>query len=413
VLALFAFIVLLLAGAGLFLWFDHHLEAARQAAARGHNAVAITHLRSCRLVRAEHPEVLLLSACVARRGGAWTEAEALLDRYSELRGDDDALVLERLLLRATRGEIEATRPLLQLHIDQDDSAATLAREALAAGMLFRSRLEEADAFLTRWLEHDPDSTFAILAQGKLQDLREQSSEALRTFRRVLELDSEHDEARLRLTTILLTLSQGEEALPHLEYLRHRLPDNPEVLVQLAQALELQKRGAEARAILDDCLGRHPDHAGALAERGRIARQDGDAARSEELLRRSVQFDPGNAAAHYLLYLTLSLNNKPEEAARELEARTRIEADVQRIKELISGDLQARPNDPAVQHEIALITLRAGRPREAHRWLLNALQVGPDHVPTHRALAAYYRETGNPVLSARHRAIAQRLSQKQP
>src|SRR5205823_458805 len=106
-----------------FFWFDHHLEAARQATERGHNAVAIEHLRACRLVRADHPEVLLLSARVTRRAGAWTESEALLDRYTELRGDDDALVLERLSLRATRGEIEATRPLLQLHIEQNDSAA--------------------------------------------------------------------------------------------------------------------------------------------------------------------------------------------------------------------------------------------------------------------------------------------------
>ena len=66
---------------------------------------------------------------------------------------------------------------------------------------------------------------------------------------------------------------------------------------------------------------------------------------------------------------------------------------------------------AVLHEVALIVLRAGRPREALRWMLNALQLDPEHVPTHRLLAAYYREAGNPILAARHRALAQRLSKQ--
>ena len=39
----------------------------------------------------------------------------------------------------------------------------------------------------------------------------------------------------------------------------------------------------------------------------------------------------------------------------------------------------------------------------------ALQADPDHVPTHRSLAAYYHEAGNPILAARHREIAQRLA----
>jgi Tfp pilus assembly protein PilF len=60
------------------------------------------------------------------------------------------------------------------------------------------------------------------------------------------------------------------------------------------------------------------------------------------------------------------------------------------------------------HEVAMIALRAGLPKEAHRWLLNALQVDPDHLPTHQALAAFYRTTDNPILASRHRAIAQRL-----
>src|SRR5262249_17116715 len=148
----------------------------------------------------------------------------------EQRGDDDALVQERLFLRATRGELEAVAPVLQALIDGDDPSAPLAREALVNGLLYRFHLNEADRQVGDWLKHEPDSTMALLAQGKWQERRLKSADALESYRRILELDPEHDEARLRLTTILVQLSQSEEALPHLEYLRKRLPGRPQVLV---------------------------------------------------------------------------------------------------------------------------------------------------------------------------------------
>src|SRR5262249_38870997 len=156
-----------------------------------------------------------------------------------------------------------------------------------------------------------------------------------------------DEARLRLTTLLLMLSQGEEALAHLEYLRRRLPDNPEVLVQLAQALDLQGRTDEARALLVECVRNFPDDAHALAERGRIANHDGDRALAEECLAKSIRLDPGDGRARYQYYLALIQNGKQEEAFKQQEALQGIENDANRIKELLRGPLQVTPNDPAI------------------------------------------------------------------
>jgi tetratricopeptide (TPR) repeat protein len=409
VLALLLLVLLTTAAAGLFLWSRYHLAAARRAVERGHNAVAARHLHAGRLLLAEHPDGLLLAARVARRSGAWTEAERLLDRYWQKRGDDDDLVLERLLLRATRGELETTRPILHRLIDRDDPTTPLAREALVSGLLYRFHLGDAAEQIDDWLRHEPDSTQALLARGKLHDRRLQTSDALATYRHILELDPEQDEARLRLTTILVPLSQADEALPHLEHLRRRLPDNPQVLTQLAQTLDLLERPTEARAVLDECLRLHPDHAAALVTLGRITLRDGDGERAEECLARAVELDPGDVAGRHQYSLALSRNGKKDEAAQQQEAIRRTKADLERINELLTGRLQEVPNDAAAMHEVAMITMRAGRPQEALRWLLNTLQVDPEHGPTHRVLAGYYRETGNPILAARHRAIARRLA----
>ncbi len=405
VLALLALIGVISAGVAAFFWSDYHLSAARREIDRGHNAAGFAHLESCRRVRPDQPEVLLLSARLARRNGAWTESEELLDRYWRQRGDDDALVLERLLLRAARGEVESVQPLLEARIAQDDPSAPLAREALIAGLLYRFQLDAAAWQIDRWLQSDPDSTMALLFQGKLFQQREQTSEALDSFRQILELDPEHDEARMLLTTGLLGVSQGEEALGHAEYLRHRLPGNANVMVQQAQALMLLGRDDEARPILDECLRNHTNHAAALLTRGKLARRAGDNELAEHDLGLAIRLDPGDVTARDQYAQVLHANGKTEEAAQQREEHRRMLADIQRINELVHGRLRERPNDAEAHFEGAMIAMRAGQFRTGHRWLLRTLEIDPNHLEAHRALAAYYRETGNPILAARHRAIA--------
>jgi tetratricopeptide (TPR) repeat protein len=405
VLALLGLIGLLTGAVALFFWSDYHLGAARREIERGHNAAALAHLNLCRMVRADHPEVLLLGARVARRTGAWVEAESLLDRYWRQRGDDDSLVLERLLLRAARGEVEAVAPLLEARITEGGHEVPRIRDALIAGLLYRFRFDDAEKQIKLWLADEPDSTLALLAQAKLDDRRERQADALSTYRRALESDPDLDEARMALTRILLALSRGEEALPHAEYLRQRLPHNPDIQVQLAQALVLLNRADEARPILDECLRHHPKHAAALATRGRLARRAGDDEQAEADLGRAVQLDPADAAARDQYAQILYRNGKREEAARQREEHRRMLADIKRIDELANGRLRDRPNDAAAHYEVAMIAMRAGLFSTGHRWLLHTLEIDPNHLEAHRALAAFYRDTGNPILAARHRAIA--------
>jgi predicted Zn-dependent protease len=404
-----AAILLLMAGlVAPQIWAWHHLRAAEIESERGHNAAAGRHLQASRAIHPDNPKALLLSARVARRSGAWDEAETTLDRFAQLYGDDDErLVFERLLFRATRGEMGSTTLALQSRVEGGGSDARFAREAIVTGLLYRYRWAQADAYLNAWLASEPDDTFALLLQGQLEEQRNQPSIALLRLRRVIELDPEHLEARLRIATILLQLRQGEEALTHLAYLREQLPDNPEIQVQWVRALELQGRMNEARAALDDTLLRHPDYPPALSERGNVALLDADELTAEQYLAKSLQLDPGDLVTRNQYALVLARNGKLTEAAREREESKRIEEDYQRITRLSQGPLQANPNNADIPYEIAQIALRSGQVRDALRWFDVALQANPDHVPTHRALAMLYHELDNPILAGRHRALAQR------
>src|SRR5262249_51798629 len=97
--------------------------------------------------------------------------------------------------------------------------------------------------------------------------------------------------------------------------------------------------------------------------------------------------------------------KLADAAREQKSLDQLRDDAERVKKLIEGPLQRSPSDPAVYHELGMIALRAGQFGEAVRWFPAARQVDPGHGPTHQVLATYYREAGNPVLAAKHRALA--------
>lgn len=413
-LGLFALGLVVLGGiavGGAAVWFQHHLRAAGEAVDRGHNAEAARHLLACRRVQPDHPAVVLLMARVARRVGDSDEAERLLDEYWAAHGDDDRLVFERLLLRAARGEVETAGPPLAARIRAGGADAGPAREALITGYLSRFRWAAAKRALDEWDTAEPENTTALLLRGKLLEQQQALDGPLALYRRILELDPDHDEARLRLTTVLLQRYLGEEALGHLAILRERLPANAEVAYQWAAALGLQGRTTEARAALDDCLRAHPLHAGALAERGKYAALDGDYQTASEYFGRAAKLDRGNAGVRRQYAQALARLGRADEAAREEAAIDALKADLDRMEKLIAGPLQTTPDDPAAPHQIGVIALRAGQPAEALRWLHIALQIDPDYGPTHRTLAAYYQATGNPVLAARHRAIASRLAGK--
>jgi tetratricopeptide (TPR) repeat protein len=393
--------------------FQYHLRAARAELDRGHNAGALHHLEWCRWVRPGGRDVLILSARVARRFGSWDEADELLTRYWERYGDEEPLVFERLLHRAARGDLEGAAATLRPRIDRGGPEARLAREALVAGLSHRFRLADARAVVDAWIAADPDDALASLLSGKLYEQQLAEEEAVQAYRRAIELDPEQHDARLRLASLLVGRRRGEEAEAVLGPLLAALPDHPEAQVLRVRTLALLGRTSEARAALEACLRAHPEYPPALFERGNSALSDGDGPAAERDLARAAALDPGNIQIRNQYALALARNGKSADAAKQHAAVKQLQEDAERMTFLIGGPLQARPNDPALHHEIGTIALRSGLVPDAIRWFTSALQVDPNYLPTHRALAGLYQQLDNPVLAARHRAMAQRLATTAP
>jgi len=398
---------------GLFVWWDAHIRQAREAVERWHNAEAFRHLTAARGLRPNHAETLILSARLARRIGEWDEADAILDRYAAAHGEDGAWVFERLLHRTARGETDAGRGALQGRIAAGGTQARLVREALVVGLTDRYRLGEGLAVISDWLRETPDDTIGLFLSGRITELLNGQDQATLTYLRIIELDPEMLDARVRLAAIALDRRRGEEAAAQLEILRTRIPGNHEVQVLWAQALRLLGRNAEARREFDALLRTYPNDPRVLLECGGLALlDDSGAARAEELLGRAVQYDPANVHARNQYALALGQNGKADAAAEQYKRIAQLQADSERFRALLNNELRRDPVSPDVFHELGMLALRGGQSRDALRWFDRTLAADPDHLPTHRTLTRLYQEMDKPGLAARHRAIAQQLSARQ-
>jgi tetratricopeptide (TPR) repeat protein len=391
----------------------YHLRAARSDLDRYHSDEAQEHLQACLEVWPHSGEALFLAARAARLLGTLDEAEAFLDQAQQVPGQSQDVALERVLLQVQRGEVDRLGPYCRALIDHEPSATPLVLEALVRGFANQYRLQEAEGCLQIWEERQPDNRQAAFLQGLVHEQRSRPSDAVVSYRRAVELDPGHNDARQRLSGQLLDIGQGAEALPHLEYLQRRRPNNPRVQVYLARCKDMLGQQAEAEKLLDDLLARQPNFAAGLAERGALAVRAGQLEEGERWLRQASQLDPGDLPLHYQLYQCLERRGKADEA-RALQPRLKqIEDDIQRIQEIVGVQMQRNPHDADLHYEAGMISLRAGAVKEGLRWLQSALRENPRHLPTHKALATYYQNRGEPGRAFQHQELARQIEAALP
>jgi predicted Zn-dependent protease len=371
----------------------YHLRAARRAIARYHNRQAVQHLKACLRVWPADSDVLLLAARAARRARAYDEADRLLEKYQQARGLDDAGSFEQLLLSAER-RVDQVDDQCRRHIEEGHPDTPLIFEALARGYLRQYRLPEARSCLARWLQAQPDNTQALCLKGQIHlDYERAPDQAVESYRRAVELDPEHEEARLGLAITLLQAKTFAEAAEHLEFVRRGQPDNPRLQVGLAQCRHALADADEAVRLVSAVLERWPHYAPALALRGQLALEAGETVAAEAWLRQAILSDPKDHQARYNLILCLHRNNKGQEAKDQQQQLEKREADQKRFHEISTRDLLKRPNDPALHCELGELLLRSGYREEGLRWLHSALRQNPQHAPAREALAKYSQQEG--------------------
>jgi tetratricopeptide (TPR) repeat protein len=344
-----------------------------------------------------------LAARCSRLRGNHAEAE----KHLKLCEDDDELkgevVLERALIRATRGDMGAEPELQKLVAEQNPEWGWIL-EAIAEGHEKQYRLVEAVNCAEQWLQTQPDFPPALRLKAEAVNLRAGPDEAIPLYLRALEKDRDFEEARYQLAQLLLDgrAKNVPAALSHFEILYRRRPQNADYQVGYAIALVESGRADDARPIVEAILAQQPNLAVALLLRGRVAWMQDQPAEALPWLQKALERDQARAQTYFDLAQCLRRLGQEPEATEMAKRGTEAEKDARRLFELTSRLIPESPRNADLYFEAGQIQLRYQHQDQALNWFSRALQEDPKHLPTHRVLAEYFEKTGNLPLANFHR-----------
>jgi tetratricopeptide (TPR) repeat protein len=381
-------------------WAYYHLQEAKVLLESHRLRSAREHLRLCRKVWRSDPEVCFLAARTARRMGDMREAWQILGELDK-RGDlADGVGMEHRLHAAQEGDIHLTSNFWPL-IEDDHPESALMLEAACVGYSKHSRWTETLHSGYKLAKLQPDNPIGWYRQGIARDERFEVADARDCYARVIELDPENDEARLRLAYAWLSLNGFREAAEQFKIVGERNPQYTRQLGGLVACKRCLGQYEEAFDLVEKLLEESPDLWPLLAERGRLALDLGQPAEAERWLRRSLVIEPFNSETNYSLFVCLSQLERHTEAAevkRKLDWMDRLET---RARALLKQVTEA-PRNPEPRCELACAYLEMGKDQEGFQMLRNLLQEFPTHVATNTALADYFEKKGDTAMAQRHR-----------
>jgi tetratricopeptide (TPR) repeat protein len=395
--------LLVSAAAGLYAYAVHQWHAAQVALREGQITEAQSRLKLCLLVWPRSVPVQLLAARAERMSGQFTEAEARLHHCLKLQhGKNADIELEFLLLRVQNGEVDAVEPILWQCVQEHHPETPLILETLAQAFLHNLRYGPALVCLERWIQEAPDRARPLYWRGWIYERLGIRPEAIKDYRRAVELDGEFAPARLRLVELCLQISNVAEALPHLQHLAQQFPDRPDIQARLGHCRFLQGRTEEARGLLESAAEKLPDDLLLLIQLGRLENEHGQPSKAEKWLRRALEIDPTDAEAQHLLANSLAAQNRSEEAETLQEQLRQNTERLNRINHLLREATQHPLTDPDALYEIGQLFLEGKQEHIGLYWLHQALEIDPSHQAALRTLADHYDKKGQATTAAMYR-----------
>jgi tetratricopeptide (TPR) repeat protein len=362
------------------------------------------HLEQCLASWPAHAETHFLLARACRRGDDAEAWRSHLGAAEALQWSEEQVRFERQLMQAQVGKLADVEAPLLKQLRAGGADEELIVEALVKGYLGAYRLPESAHWATQWLTRQPQRWQPWLYRGRAHYLNQALGRAAADYRRALEIKPDHRQGRLWLASALLLGGQFAEALPEFEtYLRDD-PDDPAGLLGLATCrLELNQQGA-VEAALDRLMARNPDHLAALLVRARLEMARDAPDKAVTWLKKAEALAPQEADILNALVLAFRQLGRQAEAEGYQKRLAEVHKKADQLK-AVRKQIIRRPKEVGPRYEAGMLCLRLGRAQDALDWLLSAVNLDPNHRPTHQALADCYDKLGQPQRAAYHRSRA--------
>lgn len=350
-------------------------------------------------------EVVLELAVAERRSGLHSAAAGRLERAELLGADPRRVELQRAMLLARSGQFPQVETTLKQAIESgvdDDTAADL-YQALAEGYIELYRLDEAWQCLSYWKDWQPTAIKPRVLRAAICERLHQRLEAVAEYRVALETDPRRIDIRISLIKVLLYLGRVEEAAAEIETGRSFDPQQVELRALSATCDRRLGRPEEARKLLGELLKeRLPTslRVDVLVESGELEVEAGAYDQAIRYLKSAEELSPNEAHVQQLLARACQLAGRKEEADSHRRRYDRMKADLDKLYAML-GVLGREPNRVDLRYESGRISAANGFTTDAVRWWWSALAIDPLDPETNRALAEYYRATGDMQRSEFH------------
>ena len=166
-------------------------------------------------------------------------------------------------------------------------------------------------------------------------MHEQSEEAIREFRRAIEINQERKDPYSGLGVLLLQTGKAAEAVPHLQRAVELDEDDPLAWTRLGWAYRRSERLPEARDALSEAARLDTTLAEAPLSLGHVLFRMGEVAESVGYYRKAIDLRPRDASAHVSLGAAYALLGKLEKAAAAYESAISLEPDAARTRRALA------------------------------------------------------------------------------
>jgi tetratricopeptide (TPR) repeat protein len=367
----------------------YHWRRAQQAVEHLDLMAARHHLERCLQIWPKNGEAHFLTARTCRRAGDFEAARQHLAEAERLGWVKDIIDLEYLLLTAQIGALARAEPALRRQLERGHPEEVMILEALARGNLQIQAAREAHRWTRIWLERHPDDWQARFWQGQALAQGGQYELAVEQFQKALEGNPRHPGTNYLLGDALYRVARFSEAASHFGAALEGEPDDPASLLGLANCQRSLGRPAEARATANRLLDLQPDRADAWLLLGQVALDEDNPAEALELLRRAEALDPLDRPAVKALATACRRLRRDSDAKKYEDRAKQIDEGNRELGDLRKKMLES-PKDAGLRYQAGVVCLRLGRPHEAERWLVGALDLNPGHVEAQQALAECLR-----------------------
>lgn len=269
-------------------------------------------------------------------------------------------LLERALARHKAGRLSEARELYATVLRRaPDCADAMHLLGVACGQ--QGEHEVALRWIREASERLPDNAVVrknlgdtLLQLGRVDEARD-------AYTTAIELQEGFADAWCALGSLLIDHGQAEAAVELLSAAEGRFPDSPQILFQLARALQKTGRPVDAAYTYARTLELDPRHCRARNNLGVIFDQAGDTDQALAQFRQAVEDDPNYAHGLKNLTAVLVKFKRYDEALPHLERAVRL-----------------LPGDAVLWNQLGLAAHELQRLDDAEHYYQRALEVDPDN-----------------------------------